>query len=201
MISRYVYHSSETQGLALLKPSVSTHGERWVYATKDIVMAALFLSRKGGDLTCAVGRDIESDIPYVCERFAGAFDYRYANVSGSIYVLPSETFMENKTQWEEEVVSESEVTPVEEMRIDDVKGCLIQQSDNGRLKILFYPNRIAEIPDDDEDLVYRGVIWTRKMGERMLENFRKYHPHLISRIQKGLEENRYLNNGFYAERK
>ncbi|MCL0099232.1 hypothetical protein M1O16_05320, partial [Dehalococcoidia bacterium] len=61
-------------------------------------MAALFLSGKGGDLTCAVGRD--GDIPYVCERFVGAFDYRYANVSGSIYVLPSETFMENKTQWD-----------------------------------------------------------------------------------------------------
>ena len=199
MIGRNVYHASETQGLTLLKPSVGTHGERWVYATKDIVMAALFLSGKGGDLTCAVGRD--GDIPYVCERFVGAFDYRYANVSGSIYVLPSETFMENKTQWDEEVVSESEVTPAEEIRIDDVKGFLIEQSNNGRLKILFYPNRTADIPGDDEDLVYRGIIWTRKMGEPLLEDFRKYHPHLISRIQKGLEENRYLNDDFYAERK
>jgi len=199
LIGCYVYHALETQGLTLIKPSFSTHGERWVYATKDIVMAALFLSGKGGDLTCAVGR--EGDIPYVCERFVGAFDYRYANVSGSIYVLPSETFIENETQWEEEVVSESEVTPVEEMRIDDVKGFLIEQSDNGKLKILFYPNRIAEIPDDDEDLVYRGIIWTRKMGEIILENFRKYHSHLISRIQRGLEENRYLNDGFYAEQK
>ncbi|MCL0079699.1 hypothetical protein M1O19_06995 [Dehalococcoidia bacterium] len=199
MIGRNVYHASETQGLTLLKPSVGTHRERWVYATKDIVMAALFLSGKGGDLTCAVGRD--GDIPYVCERFVGAFDYRYANVSGSIYVLPSETFMENKTQWDEEVVSESEVTPAEEIRIDDVKGFLIEQSNNGRLKILFYPNRTADIPGDDEDLVYRGIIWTRKMGEPLLEDFRKYHPHLISRIQKGLEENRYLNDDFYAERK
>jgi len=150
LISRYVYHASETQGLTLLKPSVSTHGEGWVYATKDIVMAALFLSGKGGDLTCAVGRD--SNVPYVCERFVGAFNYRYANVSGLIYVLPAETFMENKTPWDEEVVSEFEVTPVEGIRIDDVKGFLIEQSSNGRLKILFYPNRIAEIPDDDEDL-------------------------------------------------
>ena len=199
MISRYVYHASETRGLTSLKPSVSTHEEGWVYATKDIVMAALFLSGKGGDLTCAVGRD--GDIPYVCERFVGAFNYRDANVSGLIYVLPSETFMENKTQWEEEIVSESEVTPVEEMSIDDVKRFLIEQSNNGRLKILFYPNRIAEIPDDDEDLVYRGIIWTSKRGETALEGFRKYHPHLISRIQKGLAENRYLSDNFQAERK
>ena len=198
MISRNVYHSSEIRGLTLLKRSVSTHGEKWVYATKDIVTAALFLSGKGGDLTCAVGRD--GDIPYVCERFVGAFDYRYANVSGSVYVLPSETFMENKTQWEEEVVSESEVTPAKEMRIDDLKGFLTEQSDNGKLNILFYPNRIAEIPDDDEDLVYRGIIWTRKKGEIILDDFRKYHPHLISRIQKGLQENRYLNDDFCTER-
>lgn len=196
MISRYVYHASKTQGLTLIKPSISTHGKMWVYATKDVTMAALFLSGKGGDLTCAVGRDIETGIPYVCERFAGAFDYRYANVSGSIYVLPSETFMENKTQWEEEVVSESEVTPVEEIKINDVKRFLIELSDNGRLKIFFYPNRPLEIPDDDEDLVCRGIIWTRKWGEKILESFRKYHPHLISRIQKGLEENRYLNDDF-----
>lgn len=194
MIGRYVYHASSIKGLTLIKPSISTHGERWVYATKDIVMAALFLSNKGGDLTCAVGR--EDGVPYICERFHGAFDYRYANVSGSIYILPSQTFIENKTQWEEEVVSESEVTPLQEIKINDVKTYLIDLSKNSKLKIFLYPDRPDEIPDDDEDLVCRGIIWTRKWGDGVLKDFKKYHPNLILRIKKGLKENKYLNDEY-----
>lgn len=105
--------------------------------------------------------------------------------------------MEDQTQWDEEVVSEAAVVPVEELRIADTKRFLLGQSKTGKLKILYYPDRIPEIPDDDEDLVYRGIIWTRAMGDHILENFQRYHPHLIPRIQKGLEENRYMDDDFY----
>ena len=192
MVARYVYHASEVHGLKVIRPAVSTHGEKWVYAAKDLVMAALFLSGKGGDLTCAIGR--EGGIPYVCERFAGAFEHRYGGVSGSIYVLPGESFVEGRTGWEEEVVSEEEVYPVEEIRVEDAKGFLEELAREGKLRILLYPERVEEIPEDDEDLVYRGIVWTRQWGEVILEEFKRYHPHLISRIREGLREGRYLDS-------
>ncbi len=190
MVGRYVYHASEKQGLTVIKPAVSTHGKEWVYAAKDMVMGVLFLSGRGGDLTCAIGR--EEGVPYVCGRFAGAFEYRYAGVSGSIYILPAEAFEEGKTEWEEEVVCERELVPLEEVRVEDAKAFLLELADQGRLKIYFYPDRPGEVPVDDEDLVYRGIVWARRWGGAVLEAFRRYHPHLIQRIQEGLEEGWYL---------
>ena len=192
MLGRYVYHASEKQGLTVIRPAISTHGEMWVYAAKDLVMAALFLSGRGGDLTCAIGR--EEGIPYVCERFAGAFEYRYGGVRGSIYVLPARGFVEGRTGWEEEVVSEVEVHPVQEIEVEDAKEFLEELASRGDLKILYYPDRVAEIPEDDEDLVHRGIVWTRRWGEIVLEEFRRYHPHLIERIEEGLREGRYLDS-------
>ena len=194
MLGRYVYHASEGQGLTVIRPAVSTHGKEWVYAAKDLVMAALFLSGKGGDLTCAVGR--EEGVPYVCERFAGAFKHRYGGVKGSIYVLPSAGFEEGKTGWEEEVVCGKEVVPVEEIVVEDAEGFLLGLAGEGRLKVFYYPDRPAEIPEDDEDLVYRGIVWTRQWGEAVLEEFRRYHPQLVGRIEEGLREGRYLDASF-----
>lgn len=71
-----VYHSSKTRGLKTILPSTSTHGRKWVYATKDLVLAALFLATTGGDFTCCIGRDKITGKPYLCERFRGAFDLR-----------------------------------------------------------------------------------------------------------------------------
>jgi len=87
-----LYHASSVQGLSRLVPSASTHGI-WVHAVADPVLAACFLSTTGGDLTCAVGRDRRTGIPYLCERFAGAFDRRYAGKPGSIYGVSGERFL------------------------------------------------------------------------------------------------------------
>ncbi|MBC7222493.1 hypothetical protein H5T56_05895, partial [Candidatus Bipolaricaulota bacterium] len=154
-------------------------------------MAALFLSGTGGDLTCAVDREKETGLPYVCERFPGAFEHRYAGVQGSIYVLPAETFLEGQTGWEEEVVSPVAVAPIDEILVDDAAAYIRSLQDQGRLRIYFYPSRPPEIPEDDEDLVMRGIVWTRAFGERVLEEFIRYHPHLIDRIKRGLAEGRY----------
>jgi hypothetical protein len=160
----------------------------WVFAAKDLVMAALFLSGRGGDLTCAIGR--EGGIPYVCERFVDAFAYRYGGVRGSIYVLPAESFVAGKTGWEEEVVSDVEVYSMEEIDVEDAQKFLERLAGDGDLKLLYYPDRVAEIPENDEDLVYRGIVWTRQWGEVILEEFRRYHPHLVARIEEGLREGR-----------
>lgn len=92
-----VYHGSQVQGLKVIRPHRSTQGKRWVYATKDPVLAACFLGNRGGDFTCAVGRDTVTGKPFICERFKGAFELRYRGVRGSIYVLPGDIFREGET--------------------------------------------------------------------------------------------------------
>lgn len=187
-----IYHSSSIQGMKKITPNKSTHGKHWIYATTTLEMSAVFLSGKGGDLTCQVGRDPETLKVFICERFKNAFRYRYDNCSGSIYLLSKEKFEENKTGWNEEVICEEEVNVIEEITIDDVKDYLLSLIHKGDILFIEYPNKIANIPDDNEDLVERGIVWTRQFGKSELKNFRTLHPNLVARIEKGLSEGKYL---------
>ncbi|MEW6216713.1 MAG: hypothetical protein AB1543_03430 [Candidatus Bipolaricaulota bacterium] len=188
---KVVYHGSPQGGLSVIAPVVSTHGERWVYAGKDAVMAALFLSGTGGDLTCGVGREEEAGLPYLGERFAGALGLRYAGKRGSIYTLPADTFVEGRTGWEEEVVSPVAVRPNAELVVDDVLRHLEGLAERGLLRMYRYPSRPPDVPADDEDLVLRGIVWAREKGEAVLDSFQLYHSHLVSRIQQGLAAGRH----------
>jgi hypothetical protein len=188
---REVYHSSKTLGLKQIIPHKSTHGKSWVYATKDIVMSAVFLGDLGGDFTCAVGRDPETGKPFICERFKEAFNLRYDEVKGSIYVLPGERFIDAKTQWEEEVVSEETVVPLREIQVNNAKEYLLRLAEEQKLIIKYYPEKIAGIPRDDEDIVYRAAIWSRQFGNKTLEQVKKYHPNLLDRVLRAIQENKY----------
>ncbi len=189
-----VYHASQKQGLEVILPRESTHRRSWVYATKDRVMAACFVGNLGGDFTCAVGRDPDTGKPFICERFPGAFERRYRGVRGSIYGLPGEKFLEGRTGWDEEVVCPEAVMPLWEMKVGDAAGFLLSLEREGKLLIVRYPRKIAGIPEDDEDLVYRAVVWTRKFGEGVLEAFGRFHPHLLERAKSALAEGKYLDS-------
>lgn len=190
---KVVYHGSPQGGLSMIVPAASTHGERWVYACKDVVMVTLFLSGVGGDLTCAMGREEETGLPSVCERLPDAVEARYAAKRGSIYTLPADTFVKGRTGWEEELVSSVAVQPIAELAVEDVKDHLQELKERGLLQIYRYPSRPPDVPADDEDLVLREIVWTREKGDRVLEAFQRYHPHLVSRIRQGLAEGRYPN--------
>jgi len=180
-----LYHASSVQGLSQLVPSASTHGT-WVHAVADPVLAACFLATTGGDLTCAVGRDRKTGVPYVCERFAGAFDRRYAGKPGSVYELSGEGFLAGCTPWEEELVSSEPVEVLQETPIEDAAVHLRSLAERGRLQLVPYPKRIDGIPEDDLDLVERAVLWHRQFGDAVLEGFASYHPSLMKRIREAI---------------
>lgn len=194
----FVYHSSKEQDLKVIKPNKSTHGENWIYATTSIEMSAVFLSGKGGDLTCQVGRDSTTGKVFICERFQDSFDYRYNNTSGSIYFLPKDKFVNDKTGWDEEMVCSDAVEVLKENKIIDIKEYLLDLIEKEKIILVRYPNKIGNIPEDDEDLVFRGIIWTRQFGEEVLNDFKKLHPNLIRRIEEGLSNGEYLDEKINA---
>ena len=182
-----VYHCSPRQGLTLISPRVSTHGQSWVYAAGDKVMSSVFLGREGGDFTCATGT--LNGRPYMVERFEGAFERRYEGIQGSLYTLPGRSFVAGRTTWSHDLVSEETVAPLHETRVDNAGDYLIQLAAEGLLIVKFYPDRFAGMPDDDEDLVERAAVWNS------IDGLRKYHPGLVDRALAAIASGRYGGAG------
>ena len=180
-----VYHASAQSGLRVIRPHVSTHGQSYVYACPDPDMAAAFLSGHGGDLTCQVGRC--RGLPYIVERYKGAWEERYRGRGGSLYTLPAGTFISLATMWEEEVVSTEAVPVREETRVPDVEAFLLDLANRGRLWIARFPGRVPCLPADERDYVRKlaGFIRVGGRSERMARQVLFIHrPDLLERVER-----------------
>jgi len=182
-----LYHASPVQGLTEIIPHISTHGKCWVYATDDPAVAAVFLGRLGGDFTYASG--VYQGTPYLCERFAGAFDRRYGSVRGSIYVLPGENFLVGQTSYSKDFVCPKAVRPLHEVGVDNAGDYLLRLASKGKLILKFYPERLC-MPEDDTDLVEKALRMYQRSGEEALTQVRDFHPQLLGRVMKAIEEQR-----------
>ena len=182
-MSNFVYHSSPKQGLDIIYPCESTHQKSFVYGSFDIDITSIFLSSRGGDFVCSIGRDIVSYKPFICERFEGAFEYRYLETSGSIYILPSHLFEKNKTAWDEEFVSTTPISPLSEIKIYNIRKWVLDLEQCKKITIERFPKRNKSIPDDDNDLIQRAVIWTEQFGNQVLDEFQLFHPNLLSEVK------------------
>lgn len=181
MLDKFVYHSSEKSGLTKIVPRECSHRAPYVYAAKDKVISIVFMTRKSqnkGDLTYWKGRNPNTGKVAIVERYKDAFKNLYDGVSGSVYVLPSDSFIEGKTQWNEEVVSEQIVIPVEEIRIENIFDYLLELQKNGLLEMYEYPNRPKCIPKDDADLIRHAL----RYGTNSIKRLKELHPHLENRI-------------------
>lgn len=177
-----VYHASSVQGLKEITPRKGTHKKEWIYATRDPIVAAIFLAHEGGDFTHASGIDQETGKPYLVERFKGAFDLVHENRKGSIYVLPGETFLEGQTSFGEEVVSPKALVPLAEIIVNDVKDHVLKLVGEGEIILKYYPERFPWIPADDEDLVEKAARWIKELGDDVLDTVEEYHPNLLPRV-------------------
>ena len=175
-----LYHASPLQGLTQIVPHVGTHGQSWVYAADNIAVAAVFLGKLGGDFTCASG--VCDGRPYLCERFAGAFERRYGTASGSLYVLPGDSFLAGQTSYSKDFVSAEAVKPLEEARVDNAADYLLKLAAEGKIVVKFYPERYC-IADDDSDLVRKAVSMYARFGQRVMDQVQEFHPHLLDRVR------------------
>ena len=183
-----LYHASPVQGLKQLDPRPGTHQQAWVYAVRDRAMAAPFLAQGGGgDFACGIGRDAETGLPYLCERFERAFDRVFAGKAGSLYTLDGGGFVPGQTPWNEEFVSEQAVVPLEEKRVTYAWVYLQDLARQRRILIARYPEKIAGIPEDDEDIVQKAAEWMGTFGEEVLVALKRDHPQLVARVQARLK--------------
>ena len=144
----YVYHGSTKQNLTEIKPKKND----LIYATKDKIICALFIrNTKTGHGSFSRSFGHEKNIPFVVERYKNALEDMYDEVSGSIYILDSQSFFEDKLKWQ--MVSQKPVQVIEEIKIDNVKNFLIDLEKQKLLKIYRYPEKPKCIPADDTDLV------------------------------------------------
>lgn len=185
---KYVYHASKISGLKVLEPKPSTHKIPWVYATKDIPSAAMYLG-ENFDFICQTG--FSKGKPYIWERFKGAFDLGYKNKKGSIYFLKPDTFKEGMTSFTPEIVSEVPVKIEKEIPINDVQEFLLNLEKEGKLRIFMFPETPDGKPRDKEDIIDRGINWTIDFGEGTLDQIQEYHPDVLDRVIKGLQERNY----------
>ncbi len=185
---KYVYHSSKVSGLKILEPRPSTHKIPWVYATKDIATTAMYLG-DNFDFICQTG--FSKGKPYIWERFKGAFDLGYKDKKGSIYYLKPDTFKEGMTSYTPEIVSEVPVKVEKEIPINDVQEYLLNLEKEGKLKIFMFPNTLDGESSNKEDIVERGINWTIDFGEDTLDRVKEYHPDVLNRVIKGLQERNY----------
>ena len=185
---KYVYHSSKVSGLKILEPRPSTHKIPWVYATKDIATTAMYLG-DNFDFICQTG--FSKGKPYIWERFKGAFDLGYKDKKGSIYYLKPDTFKEGLTSYTPEIVSEVPVKVEKEIPINDVQEYLLNLEKEGKLKIFMFPNTLDGESSNKEDIVERGINWTIDFGEDTLDRVKEYHPDVLNRVIKGLQERNY----------
>jgi hypothetical protein len=184
----YVYHASKGRGLKVLEPKVSNHKVPWVYATKDIVLAASFL----GDNHSFICERFYTDGGFcLWERFDGAFDLGYKEKRGSIYCLKPDTFKEGMTSFPLEVVSELPVAVEEEIFVDNVQEYLLNLERKGELKIFRFPEIPVGKPENKEDIVEIAKDWTVEFGEHVLEQIKEYHPDVLDRVTGGLQEQGY----------
>ncbi len=54
-----------------------------------------------------------------------------------------------------------------------------------------FPNTLDGESSNKEDIVERGINWTIDFGEDTIDRVKEYHPDVLNRVIKGLQERNY----------
>ena len=168
-----VYHGSKIKGLKIIKKRKSTHLKEYVYGTYSKAIALIFISSKGNDLYYYLAGNGSQENPLILvERKENMFKDIF-NISGSLYTLNAKNFIEGKTGWSGEVVSEFNEEVIKEEYIKNIYDELINLAAKNELILYLYPNRPDNIPLDNSDLIPKVIKWKQK-GINIDEFFRLY---------------------------
>ena len=149
------YHASQTRGLRVLLPSVSTHGKAYVYAIRNRLTALLFGAPKDDfDLLL----DEQNGVPVAFEAYPGALQRVYSGKGCSLYEVSEDSFLPDQTGWEPEWVSTRAVPVLREERVEDLYGELLRAASQGDCLLRRY----------SEEEAYRAFL-KEELSERVLQ--------------------------------
>ena len=181
----YVYHSSKTPGLKIIEPRVSTHGNSWIYAMEKPEDCLMFLGNHGDTINQT---GFTNEVPYIAERFNGAFQYAYKDKTGSIYTLDGLDFKVGMTTFTHEFVCDHSCKVIEEKKIENALKDILQLELEGKIKIYRYPDLPSWIPADKSDLVEKVVEWAQTPGSTIMEAVKKFHPDILDEVSQKLKK-------------
>lgn len=185
----YVYHGSPVGGLTCLEPRISTHGNSWVYATKDKTIAIVCSQKKNDFLFCqSINHDGKQELT---ERLPNILEEVYKGKKGFIYYLDSANFLEGQTSFSAEVVSDKKEEILHCEVIEDCYEKLCEMEKNNEIILFRYPNRPAYIPLDDSDLIEQTKYFLKHSQDekRLIDYASEKHPKLKDALLSLLEKN------------
>lgn len=131
-----LYHVSPNSGLKTIQPHLSTHQKAYVYAIENMVTGLLF-GVKMDDFDFIISTD-ENDVPIIWECYPEAFRKVYQGKACSVYIVDDKGFQRGMTSWDPELVCENEVEVIREIVVEDLYKRLLDEEQNGNLKIFRY---------------------------------------------------------------
>lgn len=139
LISGCLFHSSGNTNLEEIspRPSGAYANRGLVFAARIPAISAVFLHNIGKDITCRFRMD--GDVPRLVEQYDGAFETRYPEDPGAIYVVPAAPFtwardmFPNENRWAEDYISVSPVRPIEKIYIPNVRTYILDLVEKGRV--------------------------------------------------------------------
>jgi CMP-N-acetylneuraminic acid synthetase len=129
-----LYHGSPMRGLKQLKPSISSHKQKWVYAAANVRLAALFITKKGLGDNKELKLGIVDGNLYVKENSKDSLKKIY-DQNGWIYTVSGEHFLANQTSFKDEYVSSQVIAVEGEIAIGNVYEYLLRLEKEGQLLI------------------------------------------------------------------
>lgn len=179
-MQKILYHGSRQQDLKELKPN---KGEsQSIFATSCEAFAAIFINRPGGSLVASWGR-LKNKTPYYCELKKGIFKKNYSRQQGSIYIIDSKYFFQNKKHWKEEWVSTKTIPILREIKVNDLKAYLLKLQREKKVKIILFRDRNKFFPNIDNQIIKTAKALIKKYGqEKILPNIRKYRSEILDKI-------------------
>jgi len=132
-----LYHGTTVQNLRHIIPHNDGHENTpYVFATPNFASALRYITPCKGNLYFG----IENDTAIIVEKFPGAFEQTYQNISGVIYVLPTENFKLTHLNNRIEYISNQAVTPTRTIPITNAMQKIHDAESRGLIKIYRYPD-------------------------------------------------------------
>ncbi len=149
----FYYHGSKTKNIEILKPSMSIHGDDYVYLTTSKAVALIYTVNaievyfKQNYLECnqkfqpwySYGFD-ENQIPVIEEYYPNATYETYHNQSGYIYICEKPKTYSNPTNIHNAIVTKEHVKIIDSIFIPDIYDEILKLEKDGVIKIKRYEN-------------------------------------------------------------